>query len=78
MTGTAVWMLQCTEKCSRSCGTEHYKNSLTHFEGLHVLLVFWYCTFFHENPPRPMRTKLRCWCCPVRPLGCSTRLLVAH
>ena len=57
----AVWMLQCTEKCSRasrrisSLWTEHYKDSLTQFEGLRVLPVFWYSAFSGENPPRPMK-----------------------
>ena len=37
------------------CGTEHYKDSLTQFEGLRVLPVFWYSAFSGENPPRPMK-----------------------
>ena len=47
-----------TLRCSRMsrglvvpCGIEHSSNSLTHFEGLCVLVVFQCCALFCENPP---------------------------
>ena len=32
-------------------GLSIFSYSLTHFESLHVLAVFWYSAFFRENPP---------------------------